>query len=92
MGCDFHSLNELFQRVRPALRVRLNEFQRNGNSSLKEIDIWNYLMIEKWKKGNGLMLSDIVHDIMNVEYLDIELYLKKVKENQQETHNFEELL
>ena len=37
----------------------------------------NYLIIKKWKAAKGLMLSDIVSDIMNLNGSDINKYLKE---------------
>ena len=67
MDYQFQSLQELFQRVRPALRAKKIEFHRLGYSKIKEMDIWNFLLEEKWKSGKNLMLYDIVSDIMNLE-------------------------
>ncbi len=67
MDYQFQSLRELYQRVRPALRAKEVEFHRLGFLKIHEMDIWNYLLEDKWKKGKNLMLSDIVSDIMNLE-------------------------
>ena len=67
MDYDFSSLKELYERVTPALHAKEVELHRLGYSEVKSFDIWNYLIIEKWKKGKDLMLSDIVSDIMNCE-------------------------
>ena len=64
MDYEFSSQKELFMRVRPALRSKCSELKRLGYSKIKEFDIWNYLIIKKWKQAQGLMLSDIVNDIM----------------------------
>ena len=67
MDYQFQSLKELYQRVRPALKAKETEFHRLGFLEIHEMDIWNYLLEDKWKKGKNLMLSDIVSDIMNLE-------------------------
>lgn len=67
MDYNFTSLEQLFKRVRPALHARCSEFNRLGYFDIKDIDIWNYLLEAKWKKGKDLMLSDIVNDIMNAD-------------------------
>ncbi len=76
MEYEFKSQKELFQRVRPALRSKCSELQRLGYSKIKEFDIWNYLIIKKWKQATGLMLSDIVSDIMNVTGDELNSYLE----------------
>ena len=67
MDFEFNSQKELFMRVRPALRSKCSELNRLGFKNIKEFDIWNYLILKKWKFATGLMLSDIVSDIMNLE-------------------------
>ena len=88
MDYEFDSLADLFKRIQPALKVRNNEFQREGFSSVKNIDIWNCLVEKKWKVANGLMLSDIVSDILNISYNQVESYLKEKNKNQN-TQTFE---
>ena len=63
---EFKSIEELFDRVRPALNTKVFEGKEFG-FQVKEIDIWNYLVDSKWKKSNNLMLSDIVDDILNLD-------------------------
>ena len=63
-------------------------FKESFFSSVKVIDIWNCLIEEKWKTARGLMLSDIVRDILNISYNQIENYLKKRVKNQ-DTQTFE---
>ncbi len=77
MDYEFHSQLELFQRVLPALRVKEEEFKRLGFSDVKETDIWKYLVDFKWKEGKGLMLSDIVDDILNTDCQSISDYWKE---------------
>ena len=76
MDYEFSSQKELFMRVRPALRSKCSELKRLGYSKIKEFDIWNYLIIKKWKQATGLMLSDIVSDIMNVTGDELNSYLE----------------
>ena len=67
MNLEFSSLGELYNRVKPALHAKEEEFHRLGYSKVKSVDIWNYLIEMKWKSGKDLMLSDIVSDIMNLD-------------------------
>jgi hypothetical protein len=75
MNDEFHSIEELYQRVRPALRARVYKLSLKGISFVTEDDIWNLLM-EKWKRGKNLTLFDIVHDIL---HFDERLLLDKYK-------------
>lgn len=63
---EFKSINELYIRVIPALNLKVNDALRLGFNMKKE-DIWNYLMITKWRNSSNLMLSDIVNDILKVD-------------------------
>lgn len=76
MDYEFSSLEELFKRVRPALHAKEMELHRLGYPYIKELDIWNFLIEEKWRNGKDLMLSDIVNDIMHAECRNIDTYLK----------------
>lgn len=77
MDYEFKTKEELFKRVRPALLAKEVELHRLGYLYISINDIWNYLIECRWKNGNGLMLSDIVSDIMRVDGKEISIYLKK---------------
>lgn len=66
MNDEFQSIEELYQRVRPALRTKVYKLSKKGVSFVTEEDIWNLLM-EKWKKGKNLTLFDVVHDILHLD-------------------------
>ena len=51
MDITFASKEELYKRVKPALRTKKNEFKKLGYSYIKETDIWNFLIKKKWKNG-----------------------------------------
>ena len=67
MDLEFSSLKDLYLRVEPALNAKKIELERIGLSHIKKQDVWEYLVETKWKKANGLMLSDIVNDILNTD-------------------------
>ena len=76
MDYEFSSKEELYQRVRPALRSKIRELHRFGYSYIKEVDVWNYLIETKWCKSKDLMLSDIVRDIFQSKNMKIDEYVK----------------
>lgn len=90
MDYEFSSLEELYKRVSPALHAKEVELHRLGYSYIKDIDIWNYLIEEKWKAGKNLMLSDIVSDIMHAECRKIDSYLKGKISKTRRTQYFDE--
>ena len=77
MDLEFSSLKDLYLRVEPALNAKKIELERMGLSYIKKQDVWEYLVETKWKKANGLMLSDIVNDILNTDNSLIDKYFKE---------------
>lgn len=92
MNDEFSSEEELYNRVLPALRAKESEFERLGYSYIKGIDVWNYLVEKRWKYGSGLMLSDIVSDIMNVHCSEIDSYVKEKLKNSKRTQYFVDMI
>ncbi len=77
MDIIFNSLEELYERITPALRTKTNEMRRLGLHYIREEDIWNYLKEIKWKDSKSLLLYQMVDDIINCENYKIDEYLKK---------------
>ena len=82
----FNTLEELYERVRPALHSKKLEMDRLGYLDVEEINIWDYLK-SKWKNSSDLTLSDIVDDILNTR--SEEIYLHKKKDESQQQKNIE---
>lgn len=76
MSEEFNSIDELHERVLPALNTRVRELKKIGCSDILEDDIWNYLILTKWKKSFDLTLFDVVNDILNTDYSLILDYVK----------------
>lgn len=77
MDIEFKTLEELYQRIKPALTTKKSEMHRYGLNYIKEEDIWNYLKEVKWKNSRGLSLAAMVSDILNIDNMLIDGYLKK---------------
>ena len=83
MENNFNTQNELFNKVKPALRTKKNELARNGIKFVSEIDIWEYNKNYKWRKAKGLTLASIVNDILNTDdKLYEEFALKRIKDSE----------
>ncbi len=91
MDLSFSSREELYKRVRPALHAKKAELNRIGYSYIREVDIWNYLIESKWRKGHSLMLSDVVSDILHVQTNLLDQYVKTKIENETKMNRFEKL-
>jgi hypothetical protein len=74
---EFKSLQELYNRVKPALVSKRNELIRSGIKYIKEEDIWNYLRDNKWTKTVNLSLSELVNDILNADNHSIDKYVQQ---------------
>lgn len=90
MNIEFSSQEELYKRVKPALRTKRMELYRLGFSYIKEEDIWNYLKITKWSKDKNLMLSDIVNDIIHLNNKKIDYYVKENLEKEEKMPFFDD--
>ena len=89
MDLGFSSKEELFQRVKPALSVKVNELHRFGYTYINQMDVWNYLIENVWCKSHDLMLSDIVNDILYTDAMKIDNYLKEKFSMTERAHYFE---
>ena len=93
MDINFTSVEELYKRVYPALRSKVKEFRRNDINYIKEEDVWNCLVEKYWKKQKGLLLSDVVDDILNTDNKIIEDFVKEeMKKVKREANVDEEII
>lgn len=89
MGCEFSNKEDLYRRVKPALNAKKSILDRSGYTYINQIDVWNYLIQEKWCKSHNLMLCDMVDDILKVDNKDVDTYLKKKLANVKRTQYFD---
>lgn len=87
---EFHSLEELYTRIKPALHTKKEEMKRAGYEYVKEEDVWNYLKESVWKKSSNLSLYQMVSDILNTDNVQIDAYLKEKLNMRNRTVYFEE--
>ena len=72
----FTSLQQLYDRLKPALSTRVSELKRLKIPYVKEEDIWNYLKTYKWNNSANLTLIDMVNDVLEVDPYIIDEYIK----------------
>lgn len=87
---EFSSLQELYNRITPALRCKQREMVRSGLNYIKQEDIWNYLKEVKWKSATNLSLYEMVSDVLNTDSNLIDAYLKKKIQSTERTVYFDE--
>lgn len=68
MDIRFKSVEELKNRLMPALKVRKRELKRD-NCNITEEELWNYLLNKYWKNASNLSLAKMVDDILNRDIL-----------------------
>lgn len=71
----FRNLEDLYIRILPALKSRVNELKKLNYNYIKEEDIWNYLRINKWSNTSNLDLSIMVNDIFNFDLKELNEYI-----------------
>ncbi len=77
MELQFSSLEELYNRLKPALRSKQRELNEYGYGYLKVEDIWNYLKENVWKDSVNLSLNEMVSDILSVDNELVDAYFKE---------------
>ena len=71
MEQEFKNLDELYQRVLPALKTKVSELNAS-NHDISVEEIWKHLAESKWKESKNLTLFDIVDDIIKFKITDLE--------------------
>ena len=77
MDLDFDSLEDLYNRLKPALRSKQRELRDYGYGYLKMEDIWNFLKETVWKNSVNLSLNEMVSDILSVDNELVDAYFKE---------------
>ena len=76
MEVEFHSLEELYRFIRPALVTKQSEMYRCGYHYIEPEDIWNYLKEIKWKNAINLRTDEMVNDILHTDDAIIDDYVR----------------
>lgn len=78
---EYKNQKELYQNLIPALNVKLTLLKNHNYNNITKLDIWNYLKESKWRNSIDLTIAEMVNDIIHTDNKDIDIYLKKNKEN-----------
>lgn len=82
MDIKFKSLQELYNRLKPALSSKARELSKKGYSYIHEEDIWNYLKKNKWSNSSNLDLGSMVNDIFLCDERELDYYVKNILERE----------
>ena len=63
----FNSLEDLYNRLKPALRSKIKELHSLDKIYIKENDVFEYLTDTKWENSTNLTLDHMVDDILYVD-------------------------
>lgn len=74
---EFKSIEELYNRVTPALYSKCQELRKIGYKHITEKDIWDYLIDNEWQNKKDLELHNLVSDILFVDKNALEDYVSK---------------
>ena len=78
---NFKNLEELYQKVLPALTTKVNELKRSNIKYINEIDIWRFKK-NYWQNSKELTLGDMVNDILSTPNHLLEEYIGLIMQNQ----------
>jgi len=82
------SQKELYIKLLPALRTKKHELDAAHLKFIKEIDIWNYNKLYKWKDAKGLTIASMVDDILNTpNALYADYTIEKIKKSDENENN-----
>jgi len=73
---EYNSQEELFKSLKGAFKVKLRTINKEYDY-IKMVDIWNYLKINKWCKDRNLSISEMVNDIIDVDIVKVDQFLKQ---------------
>lgn len=77
---EFKSLDELYNRLKPAMESKVTELKLKHMNYIKVTDVWNYLSSNVWKNGQDLDLNSMVSDILNLDEEKLSAYVLKILE------------
>ena len=74
----FYSIEDLYKRLLPAIKTKLDEFKRENINNVNELDIWNYCMQNKWNNRKDIRLYEMVSDILEIDIFNLNIYKNKI--------------
>ncbi len=72
----FTSVTELYNRLLPAIRCRLDELKANKINDINELDIWEYALNNIWKNKVDLRIHEMANDILFIDEIVLIKYIK----------------
>lgn len=63
---NFNSVSELYDRLLPALKIKVNSLKKLGYSFIDEEKLFKILAAVSWSNFEGLELCDMVDQILHI--------------------------
>lgn len=63
---EFNDINELYDRLLPALKIKVNSFKKLGYVFINEKNLFEILASISWSSFEGLELCDMVDQILHI--------------------------
>lgn len=73
---EYQGLKKLYDDLKGAFNVKIR-LMGEEYKHIKIIDIWDYLRINKWSKDEGLTISEMVNDIIDVDIKKVNEYVSE---------------
>jgi len=73
----FSSIDDLYRRIEPAMKTKIDELKRKKIINVSPKDIWNFCAMYCWKNKSDLRIYEMVSDILNIDELKLLLFIKK---------------
>ena len=74
---NFPNVTAIYNRLLPAIRTKLDDLKKNNLTTGSEIDIWDYCLKNIWLKKDNLNIYDMVNDILFIDEIKFQEYLKE---------------
>lgn len=77
---EYNNEKELFNDLKGAFKVKLKMIKEKYDN-ISMLDIYNYLKLNKWRYDKNLTISEMVNDIIDVDIVKVDTYIKNKKED-----------
>ncbi|MED4530838.1 post-transcriptional regulator [Metabacillus fastidiosus] len=71
---DRQPVEKFKHAAKPAITSKLEEFRILGYEDMTEEKLWDFLKNKKWKKLDGVLIHEVVSDILSVKISDFMNY------------------
>ena len=78
----FKTIEELYQRVYPALRIKAKDMKLEKLAFVDERSLWNYFFNKKWKIQKSITLGEMIDDILNTDGFTIYQEMKGMRSDE----------